>query len=63
MEDVKDDFYAEDEPLEEIQHAWDSGERVLVIPSPLRRRLHRQASKLRRLLSRGAASERRPHGA
>jgi hypothetical protein len=63
MENVKDDFYVEDEPLEEIQHAWDSGERVLVIPSSLRRRLYRQASKLRRFLSRGATSERRPHGA
>jgi predicted DCC family thiol-disulfide oxidoreductase YuxK len=59
MENVKDDFYVEDESLEEVQHAWRSGERVLVIPSPLRRQLHRQVIKLRRFLVHGTASDRR----
>jgi predicted DCC family thiol-disulfide oxidoreductase YuxK len=59
MENVKDDFYVEDEPVEEVQHAWRSGERVLVIPSPLRRQLHRQANRLRQFLTHGTASDRR----
>lgn len=37
MEHVKDDFYVEDEPVEDVQRAWDSGEPVLVIPSRMRR--------------------------
>ena len=62
MRDVKDDFYVEDEPLDEVQRAWDSGERVLVIPSRVRRRLRRQTDKLRQLFGRGPAPERQPRG-
>ena len=58
MEHVKDDFYVEDEPLDEVQRAWDSGAPVLVIPSRLRRQLRRQADKLRQIFSR--TPERRP---
>jgi hypothetical protein len=50
MGHVKDDFYVEDESLDEVQHAWDSGEPVLVIPSRLRRQLRERVGKLRRLL-------------
>jgi hypothetical protein len=51
MEHVKDDFYVDDEPLDEVQRAWDSGAPVLVIPSRLRRQLRRHADKLRQILS------------
>ena len=60
MEHVKDDFFVEDEPLDEIQRAWDSGAPVLVIPSRLRRQLRRQADKLRQIFSR--TPESRPRG-
>ena len=60
MEHVKDDFYVEDEPLDEVQRAWSSGAPVLVIPSRLRRQLRRQADKLRQILSR--TPESRPRG-
>jgi hypothetical protein len=52
MVHVKDDFYVEDEPLDEAQRAWDSGAPVLVIPSRLRRQLRRHAGKLRHILIR-----------
>ena len=60
MEHVKDDFYVEDEPLDEVQRAWDSGAPVLVIPSRLRRQLRRQADKLRQIF--GRTPESRPRG-
>jgi len=50
MGHVKDDFYVEDESLDEVHRAWDSGKPVLVIPSRLRRQLRERVSKLRRLL-------------
>ncbi len=59
MGHVKDDFYVEDESPEEVQRSWESGAPVLVMPSRLRRQLHRQTDRLRRLLaadSRGRAS-------
>jgi hypothetical protein len=59
MGSVKDDFSVEDEPLDEVRRAWDSGERVLVIPSSFRRRLRRHAGRLRQLLGHGFALERR----
>jgi hypothetical protein len=65
---VKDDFYVEDQSLEEVQRAWDSGEPVLVIPSRLRRRLRQRIGQLRQLLGtdlhRNAdhAKARRPKG-
>jgi hypothetical protein len=41
-----DDFYVEDEPAEDVQRAWESGEPVLVIPYGLRRRFVRRVRKL-----------------
>ena len=52
MEHVKDDFYVDDEPLDEVQRAWNTGTPVLVIPSRLRRQLRQQADKLTHLLGR-----------
>jgi hypothetical protein len=62
MGNVKDDFSVDDEPLDEVRRAWDSGEPVLVIPSSFRRRLRRRAVQLRQLLSHGVAPERRQPG-
>ena len=60
MEHVKDDFYVDDEPLDEVQRAWNTGTPVLVIPSRLRRQLRQQADKLSRLLGSRSRTERRP---
>ena len=60
MEHVKDDFYVDDEPLDEVQRAWDTGAPVLVIPSRLRTQLRQQAGKLSQLLGRKSGAERRP---
>jgi hypothetical protein len=60
MEHVKDDFYVDDESLDEVQRAWDAGTLVLVIPSRLRRQLRQQADKLSQLLGRRSRTERRP---
>jgi hypothetical protein len=60
MEHVKDDFYVDDESLDEVQRAWDAGTPVLVIPSRLRRQLRQQADKLSQLLGRRSRTERRP---
>jgi uncharacterized LabA/DUF88 family protein len=62
MEHVKDDFYVDDEPLDEVQRAWDTGAPVLVIPSRLRRQLRQQADKLTHLLDRKRQTERRTRG-
>jgi hypothetical protein len=37
MEGVKDDFYVEDEHVEDVRRAWDLRKPVLVIPSRMRR--------------------------
>ena len=60
MERVKDDFYVDDESLDEVQRVWDAGTPVLVIPSRLRRQLRQQADKLSQLLGRRSRTERRP---
>jgi hypothetical protein len=60
MEHLKDDFYVDDEPLEEVHRAWDTGTPVLVIPSRLRRQLRQQADKLSQLLGCKSEAERRP---
>jgi hypothetical protein len=39
MDGVKDDFYVEDEHVEDVRRAWDSGKPVLVIPSRMRQQL------------------------
>jgi len=62
MEHVKDDFYVDDESFDDVQHSWDTGAPVLVIPSRLRRRLRQQADKLTQLLGRRMRTERRPQG-
>lgn len=43
MEGVKDDFYVEDEHVEGVQRAWDSGKPVLVIPSRMRHQVRSAA--------------------
>lgn len=51
MGHVKDDFYVEDESLDEVQRSWDSGKPVLVIPSRLRRQLRERVGKPCRVLA------------
>ena len=47
MDAVRDDFYVEDEPVEDVKRAWKSGEPVLVLPSRFRHRIHRLVRMLR----------------
>jgi len=37
MEVVSKDFYLEDEPIEDVKHAWRTGQPVLVLPASFRR--------------------------
>jgi len=53
MESVKDDFYVEDEPVEDVKRAWESGQPVLVITSGLRQRARHAADRLRGLIDDG----------
>jgi hypothetical protein len=50
MEGVKDDFYVEDEHVEDVQRAWDAGKPVLVIPSRLRHQVRSAARRAVALL-------------
>jgi prephenate dehydrogenase len=51
MGSVQDDYLEEDQPVEEVLRDWQSGERVVVIPSSLHRQLRRQRSRLRHFLA------------
>jgi hypothetical protein len=53
MASMKDHFYVEDEPLEDVRHAWKSGEPVLVITSRLRIRARAAAHMARDLADQG----------
>jgi hypothetical protein len=53
MVGMKNDFYVEDEPLEDVQRAWKSGEPVLVITSDLRIRVRQAISKAKDMLDDG----------
>jgi hypothetical protein len=53
MVSMKNHFYVEDEPPEDVQRAWKSGEPVLVISSRLRVRARTAAHLARDLLDQG----------
>lgn len=44
---VRNDFYVEDEPVEDVKRAWKTGQPVLVLPSRLRRRAAKWFRKFR----------------
>jgi hypothetical protein len=48
---MKDDYFEEDQPLEDVKRDWNSGDRVLVIPSELRRRLRHGVARLRDIMA------------
>jgi len=56
MEVVRNDFYVDDDPVEDVKRAWNTGQPVLVVPS----RLRRQAAKSWQRFRRWVADELRP---
>jgi hypothetical protein len=51
MENVRDDFYIEDETPEQLRESLRSGARVLVMPSSLRRSIRNRLSRMRQVLA------------